>query len=70
MSKDDLLYGRVRRTDPKGKNDRTTMLELVVGIIPEDVRSDDAITMKYVRRREINILIGLEDKDSEEIVLQ
>lgn len=70
MSKDDLLYGRVRRTDPKGKNDRITMVEPVVGIIPEDVRSADAITMKYVRRKERNILIDLEDKDSEQIVLQ
>lgn len=48
MSKDELLYGRLRRTDLKGKNDQTTMLEPVVGITPEDVRSDEAITMKYV----------------------
>lgn len=62
MSKDELLYGCVRWIDLKGKNDWIIMFELVVGIILEDVRSDDVIIMKYVCRREINILIGLEDK--------
>lgn len=66
----DLLDGRARGKDPRGKNDRKTMVELVVGVITEDVRNDDAIAMKYVRRRERYILIDLEDKDGEEIVLQ
>ena len=55
IDKDDLLYGRFRRRegkeDLKGKPDRTTTVEPVVGIIVGDVRSDEAITIEYVEEK-------------------